>query len=260
MAKKNTTTKQSTIAYTDGSYTNQNGTEVVGYGIVFFNTPNDTTPSVYSGITTNHLNQRNILGELMAVYTAIQKAIKQHYKQITIYHDYTGVAEWAENRWQAKNPLTQTYKQAIVDFRKQIEITFVKVKGHSGDKWNEEADKAANNAIKNYLKASENSKPALDEKHPLVIACLAPADITETPVAQEFVSAPSKTPVWNFGKWNATPINQSVTNCNQFNNDLIAKAIKQTEELLQTLKQIQDTTNNPAEESAADILELYSHK
>ena len=259
MAKKSTATKQSAIAYTDGSYTNQNGTEIVGYGIVFFDAPSDTSPSIYSGITANHLNQRNILGELMAVYTAIQKAIKRHYKQIAIYHDYTGIAEWAENRWQAKNPLTQAYKQAIANFRKQIEITFIKVKGHSGDKWNEEADKAANNAIKRYLKAPENNKLTLDEKHPLVIACLPPTDITETPVAQEFVSAPSQTPVWNFGKWNATPINQSVTNCNQSNNDLIAKAIKQTEELLQTLKQLQDATNNPAGESASDVLERYSN-
>jgi ribonuclease HI len=68
-------------------------------------------------------------------------------KSVEIYHDYEGIGAWADRRWKANNPLTQGYRDFVAEARKTLEIKFVKVKGHSGNKYNDMADRLAKAAL-----------------------------------------------------------------------------------------------------------------
>jgi ribonuclease HI len=91
--------------------------------------------------------QRNVAGEIMGAKTAIDFCLRQGIPEVEIYHDYEGVGKWADGLWKANNPLTQGYRDFIADARKEMDIRFVKVKAHAGNKYNEIADSLAKKAL-----------------------------------------------------------------------------------------------------------------
>ena len=68
-------------------------------------------------------------------------------KKVEICHDYEGIGAWADGKWKANNDLTQGYRDFVADARKDMDIKFVKVKAHAGNKYNELADKLAKKAL-----------------------------------------------------------------------------------------------------------------
>lgn len=82
--------------------------------------------------------------ELVACAIAL-KSFENKNVNLIIYADYKGVEYWINGNWKAK----KTYIKKLVSYcQDQIElihgnVTFVKVKAHSGIKGNDEADKAA---------------------------------------------------------------------------------------------------------------------
>jgi len=54
---------------------------------------------------------------------------------------------WATGKWKAKTELTKKYKKLYDYYSKFIEINFSKVKAHTGNTYNELADKLAKKAI-----------------------------------------------------------------------------------------------------------------
>ena len=89
------------------------------------------------------IKQRNVAAELKAVMEAVQWALDQHLKAITIVHDYKGCSHWVSGAWAAKNKYTQAYAMYIQRCKKQMKITFKWIKGHSSNKWNDMADALA---------------------------------------------------------------------------------------------------------------------
>ena len=53
----------------------------------------------------------------------------------------------ADDEWKANLDMTKAYKSYIRECRKNMRINFVKVKGHSGDKYNDMADALAKAAL-----------------------------------------------------------------------------------------------------------------
>lgn len=49
--------------------------------------------------------------------------------------------------WKCNLPLTIGYRDKIKEFRKEIEILFVKVKAHSNEKYNDLADHLAKKSL-----------------------------------------------------------------------------------------------------------------
>lgn len=92
---------------------------------------------------------RNVAGEIMGAKLAIEYCMQHGIYEIEIYHDYLGVGKWADDEWKANLPMTQDYKKFIKTTRQKMKIKFVKVKGHSGDKFNDMADELAKAALKN---------------------------------------------------------------------------------------------------------------
>ena len=66
---------------------------------------------------------------------------------VTIYQDYESVAKRATGEWKAKKPGTIAYREFCAAAAKYIRFRFVKVKGHSGDKYNDLADRLAKDAL-----------------------------------------------------------------------------------------------------------------
>ena len=129
----------SVIAYVDGSYNQK--LKVYGSGVVYI-TDDKEFELMKSYDDAYHIH-RNVAGEVKASELAIEKAIEDKKDQIIIYHDYQGIASWANGDWKTNNDLTKSYKRFIDQARKKIKIDFVKVKGHSNDKYNDKADQLA---------------------------------------------------------------------------------------------------------------------
>lgn len=133
---------ETVIAYVDGSFNLPEKT--YGAGVVLIK---DGEEEYFKkAYTDSFYTHRNVAGEVKASELAINLAIEKGYKKIIIYHDYQGIKSWADGDWKTKNDLTKSYKAFINEKRKVIEIGFVKVKGHSNDKYNDLADRLAKDA------------------------------------------------------------------------------------------------------------------
>lgn len=89
----------------------------------------------------------NVAGEIMGALTVIEYCLEQGIPALEIHHDYEGVAKWANGQWKANKPGTQAYAAACAKARERLRLAFVKVKGHSGDTYNDLADKLAKQAL-----------------------------------------------------------------------------------------------------------------
>ncbi|MGQ9855878.1 MAG: RNase H family protein [Fervidobacterium sp.] len=135
--------------YTDGSF--KDGVIGAG-GVVVQNASvilNFYFP-IYSESLSKH---RNVSGEIYAVMYSIFWAWKNGYKCIKIFHDYSGLAHWANGEWKANTEATRLYKAFVEHFRKAFRIEFVKVEAHSGNALNNMADKLAKMALEGKKEA-----------------------------------------------------------------------------------------------------------
>ena len=136
-------------AYVDGSYDAASGR--FSCGVVIIETDADgnseTTELKSAFDDPEAAAQRNVAGEIMGSKLAIDWCMANGIKSVEIYHDYEGIGAWADRRWKANNPLTQGYRDYVAEARKTLEIKFVKVKGHSGNKYNDIADRLAKAAL-----------------------------------------------------------------------------------------------------------------
>lgn len=136
--------KTEAAAYVDGSY--DPNTKSFSYGMVFFCQKQELHFSEKFG-SSDLAEMRNVAGEIKGAEAAMQYCLDNHIASVTIYHDYEGIAKWCSGEWAAKKPGTIAYANFYEKARKSVEIRFVKVKGHSGDKYNDLADHLAKQAL-----------------------------------------------------------------------------------------------------------------
>lgn len=130
--------------YVDGSYNAATGE--FSYGVVVLLNGEEITLS--KKFDDEELaTMRNVAGEIKGAEAAMQYALEHGIKKIAIYHDYEGIAKWCIGAWKTNKDGTKAYKAFYEAASRQLEITFVKVAGHSGDKYNDMADKLAKEAL-----------------------------------------------------------------------------------------------------------------
>ena len=125
------------IAYVDGSFNVATGE--FSYGVVMFHNGEEL-----------HFNQffndkelatmRNVAGEIKGAEAAMQYAYDNQLKELTI-------SRWPLREWKANKSGTIAYQNFYDKISKYVNINFVKVKGHSGDKYNDVADRLAKEAL-----------------------------------------------------------------------------------------------------------------
>ena len=145
----NKTNEEVVIAYVDGSF--EKSLKKYAYGCVIFY-KGELTELSGAGSEISYLSMNNVAGEILGSMNAIRWAIEHQAKKIHIYHDYEGIARWANGDWKANKKGTQAYQNFIKESRKKIDIIFTKVAAHTGVEWNERADRLAKEALKNKRK------------------------------------------------------------------------------------------------------------
>lgn len=90
---------------------------------------------------------RNVSGEVEGAMKATEYAISKGYEEIILCYDYQGVESWAIGTWKRNNRITQSYHNFMQKNFNKIKVKFKKIKGHSGNKFNDRADILAKNAL-----------------------------------------------------------------------------------------------------------------
>ena len=132
-------------AYVDGSY--NIATNEFSYGVVILKENEVITKFNGRMDDKNLASMRNVAGEIKGAEAAMKYALENGYKSIAIYHDYEGIARWCLGEWKANKDGTKAYKAYFDSIKKYINIRFVKVKGHSNDRYNDMADILAKEAL-----------------------------------------------------------------------------------------------------------------
>lgn len=142
-------TEDGFIVFVDGSFIEAK--ENYSYGLVVVK--DDEVIYKENGVGDNKeaISHRNVAGEVLGATKAIIYAEKNNIKEITIAFDYQGIESWALGFWKRNTNLTETYHQFMKEKMKYIKVRFKKIKGHSGDKYNDLADELAKDALERFV-------------------------------------------------------------------------------------------------------------
>lgn len=132
------------LAYVDGSFNVETGE--YSCGVVFFY-EGEEKHLCQKGTEEKMAEMRNVAGEIMGARLAMEEAVQRGALKLTIVHDYQGIASWCTGEWKANKEGTRAYKAYFDSLQGKLAIQFQKVKGHSGDIYNDLADELAKSVI-----------------------------------------------------------------------------------------------------------------
>ena len=132
------------VAYTDGSY-NIETTEFSCGAVIF------------AGGEEKHLSKkfldpelssmRNVAGEIKGAEAVMRFCVENGIGELDLYYDYEGGEKWCTGEWQTNKEGTIAYKQFYDSIKNMLTVSFNKVKSHSGNRYNDTADKLAKEAL-----------------------------------------------------------------------------------------------------------------
>ena len=132
------------FAYVDGSY--DDTTKSYSYGMVMMHGEDEL--HFFKKFEKDDMSDmRNVAGEIEGSMAAMKYCIENGIKSISIFYDYEGIQKWCNGDWKAKKEGTKRYVEFYKDASRLVDVDFIKVKGHSGDKYNDLADELAKKAL-----------------------------------------------------------------------------------------------------------------
>lgn len=132
-------------AYVDGSY--EHCIREYGSGVVILKDGEVQKTYSEKGNEESLVTMRNVAGEIEAAKLAMSYCLDNNIENLVLYFDYEGIEKWCTGVWKTNKTGTIDYKKYYDSIKDKLNVKFVKVKAHSGDKYNEEADKLAKKAI-----------------------------------------------------------------------------------------------------------------
>lgn len=132
------------IAYVDGSY--DHSKKEFSYGMVLISDGKE----IYYGEKYDDLelvSMRNVAGEIKGAEAAMKYAVSHKFWKLAVYHDYEGIQKWCTGEWKTNKEGTRAYKEFYDQIKSKLQVKFVKVKGHSNDRYNDMADMLAKSAL-----------------------------------------------------------------------------------------------------------------
>lgn len=132
------------VAYVDGSY--KADTQEFSYGAVIF-VNDEEIEMCHAYDEPEYAEMRNVAGEIVGAGKVMEYCLKNGIKKLDLYHDYEGIAKWCTGEWKATKTVTQRYREFYNKIKTQLDVRFVKVKGHSGNENNDRADRLAKSAL-----------------------------------------------------------------------------------------------------------------
>lgn len=131
-------------AYVDGSYNME--TAEFSYGMVLLAEGLEET-FAQKFADEELATMRNVAGEIKGAEAAMRYAVANGYQKLYLYHDYEGIAKWCQGLWKTNKEGTIAYKAYFDSIQDKLEVVFRKVAAHTGDTYNEMADKLAKKAL-----------------------------------------------------------------------------------------------------------------
>ena len=128
------------IAYVDGSYDNSDGSYSFGAVIL---TDGEVKKFNKRYPKDDYSEHRNVIGEIKGSIFAMNYAMDHGFENLILHYDYLGIEKWAKGEWKRNKPATVGYKDFYDSVKDNLKVTFVKVLAHSGNEYNELADKLA---------------------------------------------------------------------------------------------------------------------
>ena len=132
------------VAYVDGSYNAENNQ--YSYGMVLLDGEQELKFNRFF-VDEELATMRNVAGEIKGAEAAMRYAIEQGFRKLYIFHDYEGIAKWCLGEWKTNKEGTKAYKAYYDSIGDKLEVVFIKVAAHTGNKYNEMADKLAKEAL-----------------------------------------------------------------------------------------------------------------
>ena len=141
---KTTPKVEKITAYVDGSY--NVATKEYSYGAVIF--AGEKKECFSEKFNDPELaTMRNVAGGLEGSMKAMRYAVEAGAKELDIFYDYEGIEKWCTGAWKTNKDGTKAYKAFYEKISQKVKVNFHKVKGHSGDRYNDEADILAKAAL-----------------------------------------------------------------------------------------------------------------
>jgi ribonuclease HI len=132
-------------AYVDGSY--EHSLRAYGSGVVILKGEKIQETFSVRGDDKNLVAMRNVAGEIEASKIAMKYCIDNDIKDLILYFDYEGIEKWCSGVWKANKEGTIEYKKYYDSIKNKLNVKFIKVKAHSGNKYNDLADELAKFAL-----------------------------------------------------------------------------------------------------------------
>lgn len=132
------------VAYTDGSFDIKTKRFSMG-AVLFYKGETKTFSEAFDNEELALM--RNVAGEIFASMAVMQYCVDAGIKSIEIVHDYEGVSKWCTGEWKTNKEGTIAYKEYYDSVKDKLDVVFTKVKGHSGNEYNDMADRLAKEAL-----------------------------------------------------------------------------------------------------------------
>lgn len=111
--------------YVDGSY--NDSTKEFSYGMIVLREGKEYKfADKFNDATLSEMH--NVAGEIKGAEAAMQYALKNSLKNITLYHDYEGIAKWCLGQWQAKKEGTKAYKAFYDEIKQKVILNLLKLR------------------------------------------------------------------------------------------------------------------------------------
>lgn len=152
------------VVYTDGSCDGRR----YGWGMVVIEDAHSARGYCGFGSRPGYVRCGSLAGELIAALKAMEYAIDHGYRHLVICHDFTGVRQWAAFEHNPKNRVAQSYQDMVENMRSYgLEISFRKVKAHSGVWGNAIADGLAGRGMRGESLPTSGAGLHLDREVPI---------------------------------------------------------------------------------------------
>lgn len=137
-------TNSEAVAYVDGSYNPE--TKEYACGVVMFYEGGEEHLSVKFN-NSELAEMRNVAGEIEGAKLAMRFCVENNIHSLDLFYDYEGIEKWCTGAWKATKEGTRAYKKFYNMVKDLLTVKFSKIKGHSGNKYNDLADSLAKSAL-----------------------------------------------------------------------------------------------------------------
>lgn len=132
------------VAYVDGSYLHKK--KMFSFGaVIIYKGEEKHFKEAFSDFDL--ASMRNVAGEIKGAEFVMKYCVENDIPSIDIYYDYEGIEKWCSGAWKANKEGTIAYQKVYKACSQKVKIAFHKVKGHSGNKYNDLVDSLAKSAL-----------------------------------------------------------------------------------------------------------------